>query len=59
MVTAHLRIALLFLNFNDFASLIMPTVRANAMRQPHFAAVAALYHILGLECMVGAAAVTS
>jgi len=49
----------LFFNFNDFAALVMPTVGAHTMGEPHFAAVAALHYVLGFKCMVGAAAVTS
>jgi hypothetical protein len=56
---SHGPLSNLFFDDDHFAPFIVPTVGADTMRQTHFAAIAALYQVLGGECIMGAPAITA
>jgi len=56
---SHGPLSSLFFGDDYFTPFIVPAVGADTMGQPHFAAVAALYQVLGGECIMGAPAITA
>jgi len=52
------RLILLF-DFDDFAALVLSALGADGVGQAHFAAIGAGDQVLGLQGIVGAAAVTA
>jgi hypothetical protein len=48
-----------FFDFDDFFTLVVATVRANTMRQPHLTAVRALHEMGDLQGVVGASLVSA
>jgi hypothetical protein len=50
---------LFLFNADNFAAFVMTTVGADGMRQPHFAAVAALNQISGFQCIVCTASIAT